>query len=122
MTIDEVAKLGKDCLIEYEGRLNNVQGVRPFTRDAKPIQEPMEKPFAVSEAETIRQKIHLVLERLASSGECCICEPETPSAGVDSRTVDHKNFRLTFTTGFKIHEYTPHSWIACWTLPPNHLF
>jgi hypothetical protein len=120
MTIDDLAKAGEECLIEYEARLRNITGIKDYNASAEKIQEPLDRALADIQAEEIKPVIRKVLQKLAAAGDRCMSEPKftEPQQSMETKTVKYKDLRLTFHVG----RHLPGVHVNCWTLDPKNLF
>jgi hypothetical protein len=119
MTIDEVADLGKQLLVEYEGRLK-VYGVKKFDRTSEKIAQRVECNLDNVQADEIKPVIRSVLDGLAGVGDFVMSEPEftEPMVGAELRNVVYKGLRLTFTYGAAVIPIVSgYLWISCWCYP-----
>jgi hypothetical protein len=97
MTIDDVAEIGRQCLIEYESQLK-VKGVRDFGYDAKKFQRHRKCYLpGIELPETVRQPIEDLLQELFELSGFVMSEPEyTTIDKGDLRNVSHNDLRMTF--------------------------
>lgn len=118
MTIDDLAKLGKECLVEHATEMK-VRGVRPFDYSAAKIAEHVECHLPRMQPEDFRPIVDKVLEHLAHIGPFQMSEPEFSKAmsGEELRNVEYQELRLSFKYGLSASDGASHLWISCWYFP-----
>lgn len=111
MTLSEVAELGRQRLVEQEGRLR-VTGIKPYDASAKEAKCRVDAQVKQVSPQTLTEAIDLVLDELANKGEFTMSEPrEWVGGNAPTQTACHKDLRITF---FDTFDGDAHIWIFCW--------
>jgi hypothetical protein len=118
MTLDEVAELGRRCLIEYEGRLN-VKGIKPYDVFAEVAKKSVDSPLDRITLDRLRSAIGAVLDELAEVKRGFVMSEPTEWAkpGVPTKTASYNDLRMTFFYPSSVVDGTFHLWIFCWYYP-----
>jgi hypothetical protein len=117
MTQAEIKELGRECLVEHEGRLK-VKGIREYD-PGRTENEKRKVPgdFKRVNPERLRGEIELLLDALAEKGNFTMSEPGewVPKTRPEQTvTAHHDNLRITF---FEIVGEDANTWIFCWYYP-----
>jgi hypothetical protein len=117
MTIDEVAEIGKLCLIECEGRLT-VTGIKGYERGTtKEIAKSKKCDLSALRSDDVRPLILSVLQTLAEVGEFMMSEPKYTIPSSEIRNVEQGDLRLTVSYGWSKQDLTSFLWVSCWCYP-----